>query len=456
MKNDEFLSALNAELNSADLPMSEKLKAEPILAAENGKNEGAGSRSPRKNRRLWLSVAACSAAACVAAICIASALAPAAPPVEALGACMSLSINPAVSVLLDSENKVKKVLSDNSDGDTLLQDSEFVASLTGLSAAEAAKKLAERAGQSGYFDLLADGTDGKYNQIEVGFEGAELPDGSVVSAVKNTLTQYFKEKGVFVYVETSQTAREDFQEYLASLEKRATEWLDHSAGEETKTALKDSAYGFAADALKHSFAKYDLYQAIYAKNAEIVAQTGGIFAEGSSYWELTDDDLLDETVSALEAEMDLLLDQMYYGFGEDYRVDRGDPLFSLTGWILGEKFGTMYEGSMKVEAAAEALAIYRETDISQTGVRTEHLGAFVAFTTMHGYGGGVINALQSALGAVADWVQEQAGAYIERMQGFIADWSQGLYETYAEAFNEGREEISDERYEEFLEKIQKN
>ena len=61
MKRRDFINELNAELNTAKLPLSEKVKAEPIKKTE---TRGAGTRSTRIwGKKAWYGFGAAALAA---------------------------------------------------------------------------------------------------------------------------------------------------------------------------------------------------------------------------------------------------------------------------------------------------------------------------------------------------------------------------------------------------------
>ena len=170
MNHENFINELNAELNSAALPMSEKLAQEEIVTQPKTlQTTGAGTRSSKKfPTKIVMASIASALAACVATICVVDAFRtgeaptppnlPTPPVAVQTGACMYVDINPSVAVLLDETGNVTNVLSMGTDGDVLLTDEAFLDGLVGVKATDAAVKIAERAARCGYMDLLADGS----------------------------------------------------------------------------------------------------------------------------------------------------------------------------------------------------------------------------------------------------------------------------------------------------------
>ena len=173
MKESDFFKQLNRELQDAAPPLSERLKEEPICSALREKSgDGRDSRTRGKTagrvskKRL---TAILASAAALILVCIvgltAFFLGPSVSPT--VYACMYIDINPSLALTLDENYNVRKVVSRNADADTLIGDESFVSSLTGLSAQEAAVKVAERAAKSGYLSLRGSGSKDDYNEIGV-------------------------------------------------------------------------------------------------------------------------------------------------------------------------------------------------------------------------------------------------------------------------------------------------
>lgn len=131
MKKKDFLGQLNEELNDAAPEMSERLKKQPIRTAAPG-----GAAQPAETQIQNPADGAPSSppspAPAAAVICSAAVL----PllvrsPAPEAAACLYIDINPSLALTLDGENKVRKAVSCNADGDAIATDSDFVASLVG-------------------------------------------------------------------------------------------------------------------------------------------------------------------------------------------------------------------------------------------------------------------------------------------------------------------------------------
>ena len=397
MKNDGFLEKLNTELANAALPMSEKLKNEPICTA--GEQPAPQKKFPR---RRWFAAGAAALAACVAACVILPNL-----PKGEEGACMYVDVNPSVAVLLDKDFKVEKVLSENADGDAVLSDGAFASSLLGKSAEEAAKLLAERTAQMGFFDLYANGDDG-YNEMTVSFaSGKEVAQGKLQS-VQSAVTDYFKEKGVYVYVQTASERVSDFQNVAKAMRERSVAWFE--TAENKRDRALETLYDFAGDILRDSFGRYDLYL------------------------QITD---------AEETARQPLLEKMYYTYGVDYRdYDFADVLEMAA---YGASAG-LY---------AEELRPYLTVELSESDF-TENLISFAAFATANGYGEELTGAIQTAVTAAIDELFGTAHDFASDMQTLWREYSTSLNTKYKALFDEEREAIGEADYQNFLEKIGKN
>lgn len=468
MKHDDFLKQLNAELDSVELPMSEQLKNEPIKTAEKQTNNqhstGAGTRSTRRMpRRAWYAAGACAAAACVAAVCVISALRPnnpdgtggepTYPTFTAEPTCMYLSINPSVVTLLNSEGVVEKAVALNADGDNLLLGGSFGASLCGLSATEAAQRIADRAAAMGYMDINADGTDG-YNEIDIRFEGGKTVDGELLASVKDGVTEWFKEKGVLVYVQAASSVQDDFTDLYNGLLNAPASYLRTNTDSGAEAALKGTIEEVMNEVVVGALAQYDLYKQISEKNSEIKKSTGVYIGdlpvvEGKGYWELDDETRKIDGVSALEADMVCLLDEMYYTFGEDYRR-------SLT-WIDDTanrlEFETAYSFSQSEAENAEYFRSFSEIAVSLESVDAEFVLNLTAFALVHGYSEELLNAASSLIDYVLDWAEEKAAECYEKAEAVLASHAQELYERRKALYNEKRAPVTDEQYAAFLEKI---
>lgn len=85
----------------------------------------------------------------------------------------------------------------NADADTLIGDESFVSSLTGLSAQEAAVKVAERAAKSGYLSLRGSGSKDDYNEIGVTVRSNAAVKEETLNSIEEKLVGFFWRKTAF-------------------------------------------------------------------------------------------------------------------------------------------------------------------------------------------------------------------------------------------------------------------
>lgn len=444
MKQDDFLKQIHRELDGLSLPMSEKLKAEPISV----KSEEISLRK-RAWKRRFLSIGAGALAASVALVCVLVNLPPPAAETESL-ACMRMDINPSVTLVLDKEGKVSRVVSLNADGDTLVCDEAFVAEMIGQTATVAAKKLAERAAKSGYVNLHANGENGEYNQIDVRFEGVNDLPQEAVDGVKNALVDFFKEKGVYVYVQASKGLLEGGLSTFNEWQQRPSSFFEYTKAQSGETGAREAAegavYEYTKDILFSSMEKYELIAKIDG-NDTLIEEKAGV-----GYWTLSVAQRESEELSSLCLETARLLETLYAVYGEDYRA-----VGSITGAMNAAAFkGYCSLYLQPLEDEAEALRSYASGEASVGDFTMSEVIDFVTLATASGYGADLLEGLQSMLSFLISDAVTEVESFVQSAEIFLGDWSTALYERYSAAFDLERETIGDEEYEAFLTTIQKN
>lgn len=452
MRNDDIFKKLENELSQLELPMSEKLKDTPIETDPLSSQEFAEATAKPSflewfiNNRKLTTIAACSlATVLIGGVAIASLLptvspAPTPTPTPQVGysSYLYVDINPSIALLFDENEKVKKVLSRNEDGDTLLCDETFVQSLQSSNANEAVTLLAERAAKMGYLDLLANGDNGVYNQINVSVFGENEFPAQTLDTIRSTLTQYFCDNGVLVYVNVTQTLQEDFSQAVELLANRPTDFLDYLSetgnAETTQTAL-NFFYEFSEDLLTESLEKYDLYTEISNLNSAIEADTG------HTYW-LTKD-------HAQAKKMEELLQKFYFLYGEDFQKT-GDFLTDFERATSFSLLETVYQTK-----ATDAIELRELLNVgfSEENFTLNELIKFGEFTTTLGYG----EDLFTSLFQLFERYNEDATSFISAVKEFSLEYATDLYTrhaTYFEAIG-SKNSVSQEDYQEFLKKIGK-
>ena len=456
MKEFDFLKELNKELDGVSLPMSEKLKNEPIKA--NGaesvsvpQTSKTVSERATKKRSRWIAIAASGVAAVlVCSVAAVAAMGKGGASGGELG-CMYLDINPSVAVLYGADGRVEKVVSRNEDGDALLADEAFLKTLKGKKLDEAAVELSKRAAQTGYLDFVGQGSAESFSQVKLSFlYDGESPDESTVSGVKNAMTEFFKKSGAYVYVDVATRSESGLKDGVASLKNQASyveNALSGLKGDEQQcvSAVKSTFYGYATDLMENALEKYDLLAEMSAVNDEIRNADGNFFK--LDYW-TADLTATDETV-ALGEKMQALTERAYYSYGDDYRL--GAEGAGLAFLVTESVCGNLSETAEEFRAALA-------TGLSEDNFAETELLQFSGFATALGYSAELSTTLQTTfgtlVGAIFSPIEDTVGALVALQAEMAAE----SYARFAARFDEwaAEKEISDAEYDAFLARIGKS
>lgn len=471
MKQSDFFEKLNRELENAVPPMSERLKDEPICThkdepvrtqaeadtAERAKKapvsagttpSPAGGNRKRKRARLWGAVGAVAAAVLIVCSAVLGALST--RPVSPRYACMYIDINPSLALTLDENYRVKKAVSRNADADTFLNDEAFAASLVGVSAEEAALLVAERAAQTGYIRLEDTGSEDAYNQMNVTLLASAEAPAEQAQAIEADLTEYFREKGLYVYVKAEAQADAETESLVKDYEARPAAWYSLAAAEadfeELKTLAENAVYDYAAYLLTDALAKYDLLGAIGDLNAQIEADPdnkgGALFG---NYW--TVDENLNGNVRALCDKMKPLLEKLYLLYGIDCR-ERG----GLQGAVSYQKYIAV--SAYRATISDDALEALRALD--KAGINDSTFGGIENLPLRVEYYKLISNKLFSDVAAnILDGLSTTAEKLTEDISALIDSRAKELYEKYSALFALPRPAVTESDYAEFLERIGK-
>ena len=471
MKQSDFFEKLNRELENAVPPMSARLKDEPICthkdepvrtqaeadAAERAKKapvsagttpSPAGGNRKRKRARLWGAVGAVAAAVLIVCSAVLGALST--RPVSPRYACMYIDINPSLALTLDENYRVKKAVSRNADADTFLNDEAFAASLVGASAEEAALLVAERAAQTGYIRLEDTGSEDAYNQMNVALLASAEAPAEQAQAIETDLTEYFREKGLYVYVKAEAQADAETEALVKDYEARPAAWYSLAAAEadfeELKTLAENAVYDYAAYLLTDALAKYDLLGAIGDLNAQIEADPdnkgGALFG---NYW--TVDENLNGNVRALCDKMKPLLEKLYLLYGIDCR-ERG----GLQGAVSYQKYIAV--SAYRATISDDALEALRALD--KAGINDSTFGGIENLPLRVEYYKLISNKLFSDVAAnILDGLSTTAEKLTEDISALIDSRAKELYEKYSALFALPRPTVTESDYAEFLERIGK-
>lgn len=453
MKESDFFKQLDRELQDAAPPMSDALKNEPIQTsppANDGKTEKfpPAVRQAHPPRRRGKIATVCSAAAAVVVACavgIAALLSgtPALP--EQTYACMYIDINPSVALILDENYKVKKAVSNNADADTITGDKAFVSALVGMNAKDAAVKVAERAAKSGYISLKNKGTEETYNEISVTVKNNGEVSQSTLGGIKESLTDYFCDNGIYVYIDTRAETDPETKALTEALETRPEsyfQWLsENENAEELKAFTEATVYDYGADLLTDALYKYDLYAEIESLNEQIKADPDNVFNLG--YWLVNEN--LNESVLSLSEQMSDRLDELWLLYGVDCRERNAD---SLTAYTVAR---TKYIAAIGL-ADVESLRALSEAGLSEANFGgIENLSVrvnYFYFVTNDVLNDVVTEIWNAGESPTLETLTTAVGTLIE-------DRTKALTERYSTLFSLEREKITESAYEEFLKRIGK-
>ena len=445
MKQSDFFERLNKELDLATPPMSEELKSEPIPLATHEEKEQAFSFRDAKKKRLRFWGIATSAASLVIAFALLLSNALGAFTVAPQYITMRLDINPSLTVVLDRNYNVKKVVSANADADTLLSDETFCSSLVGEHAENAAVSIAERAAQTGYFDLEETGTAQHFNEITVSVLSDEAMPKEIASGIENKLTSFFCERGIYVYAHVEERKSEEAQAEVAAAEERDVLWYEFVAASENLdltalwTLAKRTVFDYAEDLLADALEKYDLFGQIDALNDQIAADPQG---KGKTYWTIGGDE--NQNISELCSDIKALLERLFLLYGTDCREK--DALSYLKYLAASSYRATISQGS-----------ISSLRKLNETGIDDETFCGIENLTLRLRYYQLISNDFfQEIATSILEGVAEGAELILRDIAELTECRMQDRYEKYSVLFSLERSSISESAYAEFLIRIGKN
>lgn len=438
MKKKDFLGQLNEELNDAAPEMSERLKKQPIrTAAPGGEAKPARNANPKpRRRRPIVAAVACAAAAVICSAAVLPLLVRSPAPEAA--ACLYIDINPSLALTLDGENKVRKAVSCNADGDAIATDSDFVASLVGTDAADAAVKIAERATEGGYFSPVDEGTAECYNQMHVTLKSTEETEAEL-GEIRGALVEYFCGEGIYVYVEADAETDESARGERDALENRSAsyaEWVGAQSAEALTQLTEETAYDYAAELLRDALYKYDLFAEIDALDESIRSDPDNLL--GLNYW--TVDRNLNDNIRSLAAEAERKLEILYLLYGTDGRTS-----------------ALAYTTARLAYSASVALAdVDALRDLAARGINDESFGGIENIGVRANYFYFVSNDILSEL-ATEIWSGTTSAVenLLSDLGKLISDRAEALSERLSGLLSLPREPIGREDYLEFLRRIGK-
>jgi len=470
MKKRDFFEQLEAELNSLPAlredvlaaPFGEVVSEKKPLAFELIENaprddrtektektertEREERRAERRERSVfsrkktgWMATGAVAAAALI--VCVA-ALAPhsgnggtggGASPITYTYA--EISINPSVTLVLDENMKVKKVLSMNADGDTLIAESAFVSTLVGANLQTAAIKLAESAAQNGFFDFEKTGEGADYNEISLTVTTNGETDG-VLEETKSGLIEYFCEKGLYVYVNTGaiKAAENELKNTVNEYMVRTEQFIESVQSDVAafENTIKAQFFEYAQDLLEDSIKKHELFAKAEATNAAIKADEGNFF--GLDYWLVNPE--LNENVAVLCDQMDGCLQELNALFGIES---------SLESYVSAQLAHSMIVEMVDIEA----MYALKDQGVSEKLFKQDK-------ALLNGYLTFVADELFSDLFTAFLEGTDSITAFAETLQGFVNGRAQVLKEYYTARLSAVSDGVDEAEYAAFLERIGKS
>lgn len=451
MARKDFFKQLDGELDRLTPPLSETLKAEPIVSASPEREPvpayeavpaaaGAGGRTggffgTARGRVLAIVLAGVLLCGLVLGVLFA------ALPRGGVSV-LRLDINPSVGLILDGSQKVTGVASFNADGDTvLLSDESFFDSLLGSSAGEAAIAVTDRAAQTGYIDVTDTGSAERYNRVTLTLTGEDV-SAADAERLAAAVTEHARGLGIYLYAEPA-AEEEDVsakaEEYSA---ERALYYERIGEADALEAYAESAAYEYAALLLSDALGRYDLYGRIQSLNEQIANACGGtlnLLYDTASYWYWRGREDASEEVAALCGQTEQALTQMQRRFGLQW-----DSYFA---------FETAYGAYMLTvnEADVEELrALLAEGIGAETFGGTENLALRLKYYNFVGS-----DLLQTIFAELFDGVTDTLETLFGTVTSLAESRAQALYLRYSALFSLPREAIGDAEYAAFLARIGK-
>lgn len=436
MKSTDFFKQLNEEIDAHVPPLPDALK-ESVRADAPVKELFKEVPAKKGFRRRW--VAAIGVAAAFLLFCAAAfggfAWYLNLPSVTL----MQVDINPSLVLVLDRDFKVEAAVSNNADGDLLLSDGEFAAGLVGLSFERAAVQVTERAAMSGFIDLENEGSLDDYNEVNVTLtsNGRVLPARE--KEIREELTQYFCDQGVYLYAEVHTVRDHSIKEETYKQEEQLT-----YRRLESREALEEYAdravYSYAEELLLDAFYKFDLFEEIGALDRAIRSHPDNTYRR--SWWTISSE--LTGDLTALCAKMKEKLTALKVFYGMDF-TDR--TTVSEWGYLAAEKLYRLSVSLVDLDALRALL---------QEGCNSETFGGIENVSVRLNYFGFVSNDLFQDI--VADLFNGQVttlSKLVEDVSSLLLTRAKSLYSRFSVLYNAPRSAIGEEAYAAFLVRIGK-
>ena len=360
------------------------------------------------------------------------------PFLQNTGGIILMEINPAVRLYTDENGAVTAVYSENTEGDILLSDKTFAASLRGIPAADAAEKLAGRAFAAGFVR-----EDSAVRFTVAADKNASAEE--LQSALEESVTAYFCETGLFVPVLGRTADLSAFGEGNAREQAENAQGTPVTVTERTAAATEpdDVEESYRDSLLRYTREVTDcVYRTASGKKAalaEIDKLNEQITAHEDNalsrpYWLLAElpNFLPTESLAALMVQMEQKLDE--------YEVRYGQTLDGMTFWALHSFYKSFDLAALK-EGMDDLLSLIEYfTDIFDPSVFINIIAGD--------------DALAQAVTALFDGI----GTLPETVEGYVKSALEMLRRETAMALFENRAEAEKQRpalsYEEYRQKMQ--
>ena len=444
MTENDLKNLLSQELDKIAPSMSAKVKKAPIGESDGIKREPTKAgikKNPFKYKGFTIgSIAAVLVIAIVLSIALPIALhrKPDQPSVAFSNqGYIQMDINPSIELLYDKDFKVTKVLSNNSDGDVVLNDQAFYSSLIGKSADEVATMIVKRSGELGFIQPNSDNVV-KVLSVNDNDKNSTLALDKIATNIQDSMSQMgvfcvvAKEKKDKSYLEEKfGTAVDNANDALSQIQDKATNYFERISGD----------INVSIDELQ----RYYEQQITETLRAELIAECNRIVKTRA---------LLEQAVQLNEKIKDLsklkLLGYWYYLDNPNSISADIQPYYDQMTAVLAEISLNRDDATIDSELAlSTVLATYNMIDeikLLELGNKT--------LDELKGCVGVIANMLKGANEQFASKIEELLGSTVSDVQEFLTnakervnEMSESLSETYSNIFYQPRPAISTASYE---------
>ena len=357
MKKKDFFTKLDGELQSAVPPLDEDLKSMPItVSGESALADEEVAVKKKFDFKDFFTVKRIAYFATVFVIAFLSVFSVISFSDNLKGSAVSdkvivkVDINPSLQFVLNEQMQIEKIISMNADGDVLLTSEDLQNQILGKSLKEAVEIVALKATDLGYIDYHKKGKNGEYNKISVTAIGnKETLPKNLLSETKNHIIECFKQKGIYLFVESGEQKQDNFDELLTNLNNSSVLYMNEiqQSQADLNQYYKELVLDYCNDILIFSLNKYYIIKEIYDLNEAIKEAQGFLPA---NYWAYDGED---EQILTHVSEMQEKLNQLNQIYGIDMTEKGIDEAFDNE-----LKLATLYQSYSLINIAGlENLAL---------------------------------------------------------------------------------------------------